>query len=167
MKGERAATRISGTFGIFSAIAIFFSGITSMPGVAEAGILAGIFGSFLAYALSLFVLDRLCPWNKLVLTAEFDGILPKETREKARAAKNHFEHLYVIVDQQHRWKSALLPDPRPRALDPLLVGKLKQGHCRKFFLIDQFDLTEAEQYLADEFAIKIEETFAANPRAES
>ena len=83
MKTERAATRISVIVGIFSAIAIFFSGITSMPGVAEAGILAEIFGSFLAYALSLFVLDRLCPWNKLVLTAEFDGILPKETRERA------------------------------------------------------------------------------------
>ena len=50
-----------------------------------------------------------------------------------------------VVDQQHRWKSSLLPDPRPRALDPLLIGELKQGHARKFFLLEQFDLTPAEQ----------------------
>jgi hypothetical protein len=156
IKGERVAIRISMILGIFPALAYLFSGISAMPGVAEAGILVGgwVLGAFLVYVLSLFVLDRLCPWKKLVLAAEFDGILPKEAREKARAAKNHFDHLYLIVDQQHRWKSTLLPDPRPRALDPLLVGELKQGRCRKFFLIDQFDLTEAEQYLADEFAIK-------------
>jgi hypothetical protein len=44
-------------------------------------------------------------------------------------------------------------------LDPLLVGELSQGRSRKFYLIDQFDLTEAEQYLADEFAVKSEEEF--------
>jgi hypothetical protein len=37
-------------------------------------------------------------------------------------------------------------------LDPLLIGEVKQGRRRKFFVIHQFDLTEAEQYLADEFA---------------
>jgi hypothetical protein len=31
---------------------------------------------------------------------------------------------------------------------------------RKFYLIDQFDLTEAEQYLADEFATKPDDVFA-------
>ena len=87
----------------------------------------------------------------LIITAEFNGILPKEAREKARAAKDHFDNLYLIIDQQKRWKSALLPDPRPRALDPLLIGELKQGRRSKFFLIHQFDLTGAEQYLTDEF----------------
>ena len=75
-------------------------------------------------------------------------------QEKARAAKDHFDKLYLIIDQHHRWKSALLPDPKPRVLDPLLIGELKQGQERKFYLIHQFDLTEAEQYLADEFATK-------------
>jgi hypothetical protein len=156
---ERLATRMSVILGIFPALAYFFFGNATMPGVAEAGILVGgwVLGAFLVYVLSLFVLDRICPWKKLSLTAEFDGILPKETREKARAAKRHFDKLYLIVDQQNRWQSTLLPDPRPRALDPLLVGELKQGRRRKFFLIDQFDLTEAEQYLADEFATKPDE----------
>ena len=156
MKCERAATRISVVLGILPAAAYLFSGIRATPGVAEGCLLVGgwVLGAFLVYLLSLFLLDRLCPWKKLVLTAEFDGILPREAREKARAAKNHFDHLYLVVDQQYRWKSTFLPDPRPRALDPLLIGELKQGRCRKFFLIHQFDLTEAEQYLADEFATK-------------
>ena len=159
MKSEQVVSRVSVILGIFPALIYFLLRTTAIPGVMEAGILAGgwILGAFLIYAVSLLILDRLCPWKKLVLTAEFDGILPNKTRVKARAAKDHFEHLYVVVDQQNRWKSALLPDPRPRALDPLLIGELAQGRSRKFFLIDQFDLTEAEQYLADEFAVKPEE----------
>jgi hypothetical protein len=112
------------------------------------------------------VLNRICPWKKLVITAEFNGILPKEAREKARAAKDHFDNLYLIVDQQHRWKSVLLPDPRPRILDPLLIGELKQGRGRKYYLIHHFDLTEAEQYLADEFATKPDGASARSPMTE-
>jgi hypothetical protein len=157
LKFERVATRFSVIMGVIPALAFLFSGVTALPGFAVPCILVGawIFGAFLAYVSSLFVLNRFCPWKKLVLTAVFDGILPKVTREKARAAKDHFDGLYLVVDQQQRWKSSLLPDPRPRALDPLLIGELKQGRCRKFFLIHQFDLTEAEQYLADEFATKL------------
>jgi hypothetical protein len=75
-------------------------------------------------------------------------------------AKDQFDNLYLIVDQQHRWKSALLPDPSPRILDPLLIGELKQGRVRKYYFIHQFDLSEAEQYLADEFATKPDGAFA-------
>ena len=156
-RGERAAGRISLIVGIAPVLAYFFSGFATFPALIEAGILVGgwLLGSFLTYVFCLAVLNRLLPWKKLVMTAEFDGILPKETRQKARIAKNYFDHLYVIVDQQHRWKSSLLPDPRPRALDPLLIGEIEQGRARKFFLVDQFDLTPAEQYLADEFASKL------------
>ena len=92
-----------------------------------------------------------------MIFAEFDGILPKEARAKARAAKDQFDNLYLVVDQQHHWKSALLPDQSAGGLDlldPLLVGEVKQGEQCKFFLIHQFDLTGAEQYLADEFVTK-------------
>jgi hypothetical protein len=123
-------------------------------------------GAFLLYVLSLLVLNQFCPWKKLVITAEFNGILPKEAREKAHAAKDHFDNLYLIVDQQHRWKSVLLPDPKPRILDPLLIGELKQGRGRKYYVIHQFDLTEAEQYLADEFAIRPDGAFAGSPTTE-
>ena len=80
-------------------------------------------------------------------------------------AKSHFDNLYLVVDQQYRWKSKLLPDPRPRILDPILIGERKQGRGRKFYVIYQFDLTEAEQYLADEFATKPDGAFACPPTA--
>jgi hypothetical protein len=108
----------------------------------------------LAYIVTMSFLDRVCPWKKLVITAEFDGILPREAREKAMVAKAHFDKLYLVVDQQNRWKSEVLPDPAPRALDPLLVGEVEQAGKTKYFVICQFDLTDAEQYLADEFAIR-------------
>jgi hypothetical protein len=166
---ERGLVRISLILGIFPALAYFFSGNPTLPGFAEAGILVGGWatGAFLIQLLGLLVLDRIRPWKKLSLTGEFDGLLPKETRQKARIAQHYFDHLYIIIDQQHRWKSMLLPDPKPRALDPLLVGEQAQGRSRKFFLIDQFDLTEAEQYLADEFAFKTEEALATDSRGDS
>ena len=148
--------------GIFSAFICLFSEIHVKAGAAVPYALVGgwILGAFLTYVLSLFVLNRICPWRKLAITAEFNGIFPKEVRQKAREAKDQFDNLYLIVDQQYRWKSALLPDPRPRILDPLLIGELKQGRGRKYYLIQQFDLTEAEQYLADEFASKPDGAFA-------
>jgi hypothetical protein len=65
-----------------------------------------------------------------------------------------FDDLYLVFDQQCRWKSEILQDPAPRALDPLLIGEIKEAHTSKVFVIHQFDVTEAEQYLADEFAVK-------------
>ncbi len=155
VKAERAVTPLAVILGIISASICLFSNITIKTGGAAIpyALVGGwILGAFLTYVASLFVLNRVCPWRKLVLAAEFNGILPKEVREQARAAKDHFDNLYLIVDQKHRWKSALLPDPRPRTLDPLLIGEVKMGRRRKFFVVRQFDLTEAEQYLADEFA---------------
>lgn len=156
MKAGRMAARISSILGIFPALLYLFCHPTGMVRPTALSIVVGgwAVGAFLFYLVSLLVLDRICPWKKLVITAEFNGIIPKETREKARAARDHFDKLYLIVDQEHRWKSAFLPDPRPRALDPLLIGELRQGRRHQFFLIDQFDLTEAEQYLSDEFATK-------------
>jgi hypothetical protein len=162
MRFEGALTRLSVILGIFPALCLFLAQTGKMVEAAVPYVLVGgwILGAFFLYLLSLLVLNLVCPWQKLVITAEFNGILPIEAREKARAAKDHFDNLYLIVDQQYRWKSVLLPDPRPRVLDPLLVGELKQSRASKYYLIHQFDLTEAEQYLANEFAIKSDEAFA-------
>jgi hypothetical protein len=169
MKAQRAVTRISAIVGIFPVLAYLFTHLTATDGVALPYVLVGgcLVSALLAYLLGLFLLDWILPWKKLVISAEFNGLLPKEARDKARAVEGHFDNLYLIVDQQHRWKGALFPDPRPRALDPLLIGELKRGHCWKFILIHQFDLTEAEQYLADEFSTKPEGTFIPNSTVES
>jgi hypothetical protein len=158
MKSEGALARLSVLLGIFPVLSLFLSHSITMVREAVPFVLVGgwVLGAFFIYLLGLLVLNHVCPWRKLVLTAEFNGILPKKTREKARAAKDQFDKLYLVVDQQHRWKSVLLPDPSPRILDPLLIGELQQGCERKYYLIDQFDLTEAEQYLAAEFATRSE-----------
>jgi hypothetical protein len=155
MRFESALTRLSVILGIFPVLCLLLAQTGKMVEAAVPYVLVGgwILGAFFLYLLSLLVLSLVCPWQKLVITAEFNGILPIEAREKARAAKDHFDNLYLIVDQQYRWKSVLLPDPSPRVLDPLLIGELQQDGVRKYYLIDQFDLTEAEQYLADEFAV--------------
>jgi hypothetical protein len=154
IKAERVMTWISLILGSLPAFAYLYSRLAAMTGTGVLAIfIVWIFGVLLAFSAGLLLLDRLCPWQKLVITAEFDGILPKRARENARAARHHFDSLYIVVDQQNRWKSTFLPDPRPRALDPLLIGELKHGRRYQFFLIDQFDLTSAEQYLCDEFAV--------------
>ena len=168
IKADRTLTRLAVILGIMPVLTYIFTHISVMAMAALPYVLMGgwSLGTFLSYLLGLFLLNRLLPWKKLVITAEFNGILPKEAREKARTAKAQFDKLYLIVDQQHRWKSALLPDPSPRALDPLLIGELKRGRCRKFFLIHQFDLTEAEQYVADEFASKADGAFTCSSTVE-
>jgi hypothetical protein len=41
----------------------------------------------------------------------------------------------------------------PREFDPLLISELNEKSSRKYFLIDQFNLSAAEQSLIDEFAL--------------
>ena len=103
------------------------------------------------------IVGNLFPVKKLSLTATFDGILPKETRQKAIHARGYFDNLYLVVDQQNRWKSELLPVTASALLDPLLIGEKREGSRSSYFLIDQFDLTKAEDYLIAEFLINPEE----------
>jgi len=156
MRAEQIALRTCAIAGIVGLLVFFLSHDPGVKTVALPFLVIGVWslGAFLSYLVAEFVLNRIYPWKKLILTAEFDGILPKSTREIALAAKHRFTNLYLIVDQQKRWQSTLLRDPVPRALDPLLIGEIKKGDHRRFFLLDQFDLTAAEQYLADEFATR-------------
>jgi hypothetical protein len=152
---ERTVTILAGAIGILVTASVYLlSRVAVVAPAPFAACGAWALCAMLAYIPALYVVDRLFPRKKLVITGEFNGILPKDAREKAHAAREQFDNLYLIVDQQRRWKSELLPDPAPRSLDPLLVGELKQGKECKFFVIHQFDLTEAEQYLADEFATR-------------
>lgn len=101
--------------------------------------------------LSAGVINRAFPPQTLSLSASFEGLLPAATRAKALRARAHFDHLYLVVDQQQRWQSALLPVPASVLLDPLLVGERRERFRSRYYLIDQFDLTQAEDYLAGEF----------------
>jgi hypothetical protein len=101
--------------------------------------------------LAAGIVNTLFPPQTLSLTATFDGLLPKETREKALQARNLFNQLYLVVDQQTRWESDLLPVPTSALLDPLLIGERREQFRSRYYLIDQFELTQAEDYLRAEF----------------
>jgi len=58
----------------------------------------------------------------------------------------------LVVDQQRRWKSELLPLPASALLDPLLIGEKREHFGSRYYLIDQFELTKAEEYLVAEFS---------------
>ena len=115
---ERVAAFVCGTLGSVAAVIyIVLMTIGKVASISPYLILGGTaIGALFAYMLVMTVLDLFWPSKKLVVTAIFDGILPRKTREKARAAKEHFDNLFVIVDQQGRWESTMLPDPAPRRI---------------------------------------------------
>jgi hypothetical protein len=155
LKADNVVAKWHFVLGVLVTVGLFIFALGRIPDLAIPVLFAApLATAILIHLASQLVLNRLAPRKKLVLTGDFDGLLPRRVRERARAAKSHFDHLYLIVDQQQRWKSVLLPDPVPRLLDPLLIAERKEGRRRKFYLVDQFDLTGAEQYLADEFASK-------------
>jgi hypothetical protein len=63
-----------------------FSHITVMAAPRVSYVLLGGWGLgiFLGYILSLFVLNRVCPWKKLVITAEFNGLPERSPGEHVR-----------------------------------------------------------------------------------
>ena len=136
MRFEGALTRLSVILGIFPVLCLLLAQTTKIVEAAAPYVLVGgwILGAFFLYLMGQLVLNQVFPWKKLVITAEFNGILPIEARKKRRAAKDHFDNLYLIVDQQHRWKSIFLPDPRPRVLDPLWSASSTKP--RKQILLD-------------------------------
>jgi hypothetical protein len=111
-----------------------------------------LFGALLSLTFGSVVVRTMWPLSQLRLIAEFDGLLPPQTRLIARAARANFEKLFLVVDQQGRWDSALLPDPAPPDLDPLLVGSKRVGGVLRYFVLDTFDLTRSEDYLTAEFS---------------
>lgn len=110
--------------------------------------------------LSAGCINRAFPPQTLSLSASFEGLLPAATRAKALRARAHFDQLYLVVDQQQRWQSALLPVPASVLLDPLLVGERRERFRSRYYLIDQFDLTQAEDYLASEFLHDPQQSFS-------
>jgi len=111
-----------------------------------------LFGALLSLTFGSVIVRAMWPLSQLRLIAKFDGLLPPQTRLIARAARVEFDKLFLVVDQQGRWESALLPDPAPPDLDPLLVGSKRIDGVLRYFVLDTFDLTRSEDYLAAEFS---------------
>jgi hypothetical protein len=103
------------------------------------------------------------PPNEFELTHRFKGVLPAEAREvmeKVRASlpnpryeilpMMHFDprmdlpksHRILLIEEAYDWKIVA----QPRNLDPLLVLELHG----EWYLLHKFDVTPAEQWLAQE-----------------
>src|SRR5262249_25004210 len=119
VKADNVVAKWPFVLGILVTVGLFVFALGRIPDLAIPVLFgAPLLTAVLIHLASQLILNRLSPRSKLLLRGEFDGLLPRPVRERARAAKSHFDHLYLIVDQQRRWKSTLLPDPRPRVLDP-------------------------------------------------
>ena len=80
-------------------------------------------------------------WDEIQITAEFQGVMPSEVREKTREASRHFGEVYLIVEAPG-WKVDRI---RSTKGDPLVVGWVKE--TEQMFLITAFDPTALEEYV--------------------
>ena len=79
--------------------------------------------------------------GSVTLCDSFKGVIPLPTKTKILANRVRFDSIMFVKEAD--WNVELvLPNP-----DPLVIGKV--GHIH--FLIDVFDLTSVEQYIADKF----------------
>lgn len=93
--------------------------------------------------------------TKIRMTFTYDGVIPDDTRDLIYEQSNNFERVLLLVDAPHSvWKyqdaKAERP-PRPRYLDPLVLGYTSKGHL---VVLGQFDPTPLELYVAAEFSAK-------------
>ena len=82
---QGALTRLSVILGIFPVLCLLLAPTTKIVEAAAPYVLVGgwILGAFFLYLMGQLVLNQVCPWKKLLITAEFNGILPIEARPKA------------------------------------------------------------------------------------
>lgn len=94
-----------------------------------------------------YIFDNLTGFNPFyfsaVFTTEFNGIIPKTTKQNLREARKIFgEEVYLIAETKpEEWNASVV------YTDPLLIGVAKD----RAFLVDHFDTTTLENYVVDEF----------------
>ncbi|MFA6536332.1 MAG: hypothetical protein WC250_04000 [Candidatus Paceibacterota bacterium] len=87
-----------------------------------------------------------------VASAKFSGMIPASARAKINEAKlcGGFKEIFLLAEVP-RWEVRNEPMPMPTLKgDPLTVG----FDGERFWLIDAWETTTAEQYVADEFVTK-------------
>ncbi len=100
------------------------------------------FGAAVAFVVRAFYFDMLVGWRDLDLTTNFSGVMPAAIRETIHELRNsHTFDSLLIVQEVKKWNVTV------RAADPLLIG-IKNGAA---YLVDRFDTTTAEEYVAREF----------------
>jgi hypothetical protein len=141
------------TTGAIFLTAAFIAQRLHHPHWADGFLLLIIISAILWLGMILDALNRLEGLSEdLKITASFEGLLPQHVRQKATDLRSQFEQLFLVTDQRGRWTYKLSPRPLPPNIDPLLIGKKKlTDGIDHYYLIDVFELTRAEEYLASEF----------------
>lgn len=92
--------------------------------------------------------------EKLWLEWEFKHAIPDSVKMLIAdvAPTRDFECIYLLCDAPvEEWKLESIQEPKPPVLvDPLLVG----WACESLWLLDAFDPTPLEEYIASEFAVR-------------
>jgi len=102
------------------------------------------------------IVGNLFPVKKLFLTATFDGISRKKPGRRPSTPEATSIIFTWSLTNRTAGRANCFPSPTSALLDPLLIGEneKREGSRSSYFLIDQFDLTKAEDYLIAEFLIK-------------
>lgn len=81
--------------------------------------------------------------ERLVFTSNFHGIIPKDTKEKIESARPVLGNISIVAEA-HDWQCTKEVITR----DPLVIGCVGD----RWFLIDHFDTTGAEDYIISKFS---------------
>lgn len=86
--------------------------------------------------------------SDLTMWFAYTGAIPDSTREKIQKARStHFNKVFLLCDAPlDQWKLDVSPIPAPP--DPIVVGHA----CEELWVIDVFDPTPVEEYVALEFS---------------
>lgn len=92
--------------------------------------------------------------HRIEMTYRYKGVIPDSTRDKIDEHRNHFDRMYLVCDApESEWSIDTERNPRPprlQYLDPIVVGYAAET----LWMIDVFDPTPIEEYIAMEWALK-------------
>lgn len=79
------------------------------------------------------------------------GVLPNEIRDLIHQERSSYDRIHLLVNSpKDQWKYQQELNPRPRHIDPLVLGEIKG----QLVLLGQFDPTPLEQYVSSEFTAR-------------
>ena len=89
--------------------------------------------------------------KSISLLTEYAGMIPKSTRQKIDEAEKLFDGIYIIAEGKNfeLVETKIKAAPKPNDGDPIVVG----FDGTNLWVIDTFDLTPIERFVASEFAI--------------
>lgn len=86
------------------------------------------------------------------MSVKFGGVIPDSTKKIIKDNVDNFHGIFIVSDVQNRWKVNEKVTKLPINRDPLVIGYSKS--LEMYFLLDKFDITPTEEYLAREFSVK-------------